>query len=49
MKKWPRWKKIVGIVVFVLLVVVIASTVFIQKSRYPATVEGFCCKVLNKE
>lgn len=40
MKKWPRWKKIVGIVVFVLLVVVIASTVFIQKSRYPATVEA---------
>lgn len=40
MKKWPRWKKIVGIIIAFVLIIVIASTVIIQKSRYSATAEA---------
>lgn len=40
MKKWPRWKKIVGIVVSVLVVIVVGSGILIQTSRYSATAEA---------
>ena len=40
MKKWPRWKKVLGILFIVIIVLVIGSGLFIKSSLYPATAQA---------